>query len=58
MRLIGSTNPIATDIVAYQNKYLSPAVSPIRFYGYRLGDMSVEGGFLYPPLPSPVAAGS
>jgi len=55
---VGSIHPLATDLVASQNKYLSPAVSPIRFYGYRLGDLSVEGGYLYPPLPSPAAGGS
>ena len=55
IRLLDSTHPLATDLVASPNQYLSPAVSPLRFYSYRLGDRSVEGGYLYPPLPSPAA---
>lgn len=58
IRLIGSTNPIANDLLAVRAKYPLPAVSPIRFYGPRLGDLSVEGAYLYPSLPIPAAAGS
>jgi hypothetical protein len=53
--LIGATNPVAKDMAAYVSKASANGMSPIRFHGYRLGDLSVEGAYLF-PLPVPAAS--
>jgi hypothetical protein len=58
IRLIGATNSVAKDIAAFQSKYPSPAASPIRFYGPRLGGLSVEGAYIYSLSPNRAVAGS
>ena len=47
VRLIGATEPLAKDLIAYQSKH--PKRVPVRFSGYRLGDLDVEEAFIYPP---------
>jgi hypothetical protein len=58
IRLIGATNPVAKDLAAFESKYASSAASPLRFYGPRLGDLSVEGAYIYSLSPNPAVAGS
>jgi len=47
VKVIGATNPIARDLIAYQSKH--PKRIPSRFWGYRLGTLDVEEAFIYPP---------
>jgi hypothetical protein len=47
VRIIGATDPIARDLIAYQSKH--PKRIPSRFWGYRLGALDVEEAFIYPP---------
>jgi hypothetical protein len=47
VRIIGATDPIARDLIAYQSKH--PKRIPLRFPGYRLGALDVEEAFIYPP---------
>src|SRR5262245_29720675 len=54
IRLIGPSNPIAKDVLAIHGRAPSPHVSPIRWGGKRLGNVSVEGAYLYPlPVATP-----
>lgn len=48
VRLIGPSNPIAQDVLAVQARLPSPLVSPIRWGGNRLGNLNVEGAYIYP----------
>jgi hypothetical protein len=47
IKLIGSHNPIAIDMVAHRNSH--PAPIPTRFRGARLGPLPVEAAYIYPP---------
>ena len=47
IKLIGPSNPIAQDVVAILRRAPGPRVSPIRWGGTRLGNISVEGVYLY-----------
>ena len=54
IKLIGPTNSIAQDVLAIHRRVPGPRVSPIRWGGTKLGNMSIEGAYLYPlPVPSP-----
>ncbi len=48
IKLIGPSNPIAQDVLAIYRHARGPRVSPIRWGGKRLGNVSVEGTYLYP----------
>jgi hypothetical protein len=51
IKAIGPHNPIARDMVAHRGR--RPAPIPTRFRGARLGELSVEEAFLYPPTANP-----
>jgi hypothetical protein len=51
IKLIGPNNPIARDVLAIHQRARGPLTSPIRWGGNQLGDVSVEGAYLY-PLPA------
>jgi hypothetical protein len=51
IKLIGPNNPIARDVLAIHNCAAGPQVCPIRWGGRILGNVSVEGAYLY-PLPA------
>jgi hypothetical protein len=45
--LIGPSNPIARDVLAFQARAPRPRVSPFRWRGTWLGSKSIEGAYLY-----------
>jgi hypothetical protein len=53
IKLIGPENPIAKDVLAIHTRVPGPRPSPIRWGGTSLGNISIEGAYLYP---LPVAA--
>ena len=48
VRLIGTSNPIARDVLAVHDRAPAPNGSPIRWGGTVLGNVHVEGAYLYP----------
>jgi len=55
VRLIGPTNPIARDVLDILRRIPGPQPCPIRWGGIRLGNVSIDGAYLY-PLPTPAPA--
>jgi len=55
IKLIDPDNPIAKDLLAIQHRAPGPHVSPMRWGGTRIGNMSLEGAYLY-SLPSTATA--
>ena len=55
IRLLGSNDPIGRDVLAaIRSRVSAPRVSPIRWAGTRLGNVSIEEAYLYPvPLNAP-----
>ena len=53
IRLIGPGHPIAKDVLAIYESAAGPKASPIRWRGIYLGNLSVDGVYLY-PLPEVV----
>jgi hypothetical protein len=54
IKLIGPSNSIAQDVLAIHRRAPGPRVSPIRWGGKRLGNVSVEEAYLYPlPVTTP-----
>ncbi len=51
VRLIGPTDPIARDVLDIHSRVPGPRACPIRWGGTRLGNVGIEGAYLY-PLPS------
>jgi len=51
IRLIGPTNPIAKDVLAIHSRAPGLRVCPSRWGGTRLGNLNIEGVYLY-PLPA------
>jgi hypothetical protein len=51
IKLIGPSNPIAQDVMAIHDRAAGPGVWPIRWGGNQLGNVSIEGAYLY-PLPA------
>ncbi len=51
VKLIGPTHPIARDVLDIHKQAPDPRTSPVRWGGNQLGNLSVEGTYLY-PLPS------
>jgi hypothetical protein len=47
VKLIGPTNSIAQDVLAAHNRTPGPKACPIRYGGNKLGNVSVEGAYLY-----------
>jgi hypothetical protein len=48
VRLIGPSSPIGRDILAVFNGPHGPKGAPRRWRGTRLGNMEIEGAYLYP----------
>lgn len=52
--LIGPSSPIAQDVLAIHRRAAGPQVSPIRWGGKWLGNVSIEDAYLYPlPVTAP-----
>lgn len=51
INLIGPSNPIARDARAAHDRVVGPRAYPMRWNGKVLGNVSVEGAYLY-PLPA------
>jgi hypothetical protein len=54
VKLIGPGNPIARDVLAVHARTPDPRVSPIRWGGTSLGNVSIDDAYLY-PLPAAAA---
>jgi hypothetical protein len=54
IKLIGPDNLIAKEVLAINSRMPGPRVSPIRWGGRSLGNISIEGAYLY-PLPATAA---
>jgi hypothetical protein len=48
IRLIGPSHPLAQDLMAIHGRVPGPRVCPIWWRGTRLGNVSIEGAYLYP----------
>jgi hypothetical protein len=48
IKLIGPSNPIAQDVLAIHSRAPGLRASPIRWGGKKLGNVSIEGAYLYP----------
>ena len=55
VRLIGPSHPIAKDVFAIHNSASGAKGLPIRWGGTQLGNVSVEGAYIY-PLPATVSS--
>jgi hypothetical protein len=54
IKLIGSKDPVARDVLAIVGRAPAPLVSPIRWGGNQLGNVIVEGAYIYPmPVSTP-----
>jgi hypothetical protein len=51
IKLIGPSNPIARDAIAYLSSASAPRLAPVPWGGTRLGDVIVDEAYLY-PLPA------
>lgn len=54
IKLIGPENAIAKDVLAIHSRVPGPRVAPLRWGGRSLGNISIEGAYLY-PLPATAA---
>jgi hypothetical protein len=52
IRAFAASSPVAEAILALYKHH--PRRGPIRYRDYRLGDVSVEDAYIYPPMPAPV----
>lgn len=55
VKLIGATNPITQDVLAIRGPQSG---IPTRYFGSRLGNVSIEEAFIYGPLPAPQGVGA
>jgi hypothetical protein len=54
VKLIGPSDPIAKDVLAILGRTPAHQVWPSRWRGKRLGNLSIDGAYLYPPpVPTP-----
>jgi len=51
IKLIGPSNPSAREVLSIHSRIRGPHVSPLSWGGTKLGNMSIEGAYLY-PLPA------
>ncbi len=49
VRLIGPTDPIARQVLDILQSVHGPQQGPIRWGGIRLGNVSIDGAYLFPP---------
>ncbi len=54
IKVIGPHNPIAKDLAAQRQR--RPPRVPTWFSGHQLGELAVEGAWIYPPAPNPEEA--
>ena len=52
IRAVSPSSPVGEAVVYWQKHY--PGKGPFYYPGYRLGDVSVEGAYIYRPIPTPV----
>jgi hypothetical protein len=52
IRAVSPSSPVGEAVVDLLKRY--PGRGPIRYPGYRLGDVSVEAAYIYRPTPAPV----
>lgn len=50
IKVVAPSAPIAEAVANLYKRY--PGKGPIRYGDYRLGDVSVEGAYIYPPVPA------
>jgi hypothetical protein len=50
VKLVNSSDPVARDAIDIRDRY--PADIPTRYSGPTLGEISIEGAYIYPPLPA------
>jgi hypothetical protein len=55
IKLIGPNDPIAKDVLAIHKRWPGPLACPISWGGILLGNVSIEGAYLY-PLPATTPA--
>ncbi len=48
VKVVGAENRITKDVVSHLTHYPSPRRIPIRYGGCKLGNVSIEGAFIYP----------
>ncbi len=51
-KLIHAMNPIAQDAIAVRDRY--PGKMPTKYQGRRLGNLSIEEAYIYPPASGPM----
>ncbi len=51
IKMIGNKNPIAKEMAAIRDR--SAGKGPVWFRGHRLGELAIEGAYLYPPITAP-----
>jgi hypothetical protein len=49
IKLVGTNNPIARDMLEALARAPTPATVPIRYAGTRLGSVRIEEAYIYPP---------
>jgi len=52
IKVIEPQNPIARTVQELHRRY--PGASPVPFRESRIGDLNIEGAYVYPPIPAPV----
>jgi hypothetical protein len=52
-RAVSPSSPVGEAAVYWQKRY--PGKGPFYYPDYRLGDVSIEGGYIYRPIPAAVA---
>jgi hypothetical protein len=55
VQLIGPTDPLARDVFAIHQRAPGPRLSPLRWGGKQLGNLGIEGAYLYPLPDSPAS---
>ena len=56
INLVSANSPIAKAIADMHQRY-PEASRPIYYRGAKFGELYVEGGYVYPPIPAPVPTG-
>ena len=51
IRAVSPSSPVGEAVVYWQKRY--PGKGPFRYPGYRLGDVNIEGAYIYRPTPAP-----
>ena len=54
IKLIGPSDPIAAEVLAVYASVLAPKSTPLRWRGIMLGNLSIDGAYIYPQPAAPV----